>query len=83
LDEKPPVLTGISGTLEIKGEGNIQFQVMMDNGNAKELTTQAYWIPEMKYQLFSPQSFFEDNRGDNTADYKFMVGSKRVMLLQV
>ena len=27
---KPPVLTGVRGTLEIKGEGAIQFQVVMD-----------------------------------------------------
>jgi len=54
--------------------GAIQFQVIMDDGNVKEITTQAYWIPEMKCRLFSPQSFFEDNRGDSTEDYKFMVG---------
>ena len=48
LFEKPPVLTGISGSLEIKGEGDIQFQVVMDNGSAKEITAQAYWIPGMK-----------------------------------
>ena len=24
--------------------------------------------------IFSPQSFFEDNGGDSTEDYKFMVG---------
>jgi len=74
LYAKPPVLTGISGTLEIKGEGAIQFQVIMDDGNVKEITTQAYWIPERKCRLFSPQSFFEDNGGDSTEDYKFMVG---------
>jgi len=48
--------------------------VIMDDGNVKEITTQAYWIPEMKCRLFSPQSFFEDNGGDSTEDYKFMVG---------
>jgi len=74
LYAKPPVLTGVSGTLEIKGEGAIQFQVIMDDGNVKEITTQAYWIPEMKCHLFSPQSFFEENGEDSTEDYKFMVG---------
>ena len=49
LYAKPPILTGVSGTLEIKGEGAVQFQVIMDDGNVKEITTQAYWIPEMKY----------------------------------
>ena len=28
----------------------------------------------MKCRLFSHQSFFENNRGDSTEDYKFMVG---------
>jgi len=45
LFERPPVLTGISGSLEIKGQGDITFQVMMDGGSVKEITTQAYWIP--------------------------------------
>ena len=45
LYAKPSVLTGVSGTLEIKAEGAIQFQVIMDDGNMKEITTQAYWIP--------------------------------------
>jgi len=49
---KPPVLTGVSGTLEINGEGAIQFQAIMDDGTVKEITTQAYWIPEMKCRLF-------------------------------
>ena len=53
LYAKPLVLTGVSRTLEIKGEGAVQFQVIMDDGNVKEITTQAYWIPEMKCTLFS------------------------------
>ena len=36
LNAKPPVLTGVSRTLDIKGEGAIQFQVIMDDGNVKE-----------------------------------------------
>jgi len=74
LYAKPPVFTGVSRTLETKGEGAVQFQVLMDDGNVKEITTQAYWIPEMKCRVFSPQSFFVDNEGDSTVDYKFMVG---------
>jgi len=73
LFEKPPVLTGISGSLEIKGQGDIKFQVVMDSGTVKEITTQAYWIPEMKCRLFSPQSFFDDNEGHSTGDYRFVV----------
>jgi len=47
--EKSPVLTGISGSLEIKGEGDIQFQVVMDNGNMKAITTKAYWTPQKNH----------------------------------
>jgi len=36
LYEKPSVLTGISRTLVIKGEGDVQFQVVMDNLNECE-----------------------------------------------
>ena len=39
LFQKPPVLTGISGTLEINGQGDIKFQVVMDSGTVKEITT--------------------------------------------
>ena len=73
LFDKPPVLTGIAGVVEIKGEGEIKFQLIMDDGNVKEITTQAYWIPDMKCRLFSPQSFFEDSEQQSTSDYKFVV----------
>jgi len=46
----------------------------MDSGKSKEIITQAYWIPEMKCRLFSPQSFFEEDEGDGTKEYKFEVG---------
>jgi len=67
------LLTGISGTLEIKGLGDIKLQVVMDSGTVKEITTQVYWIPEMKFWLFSPQSFFDDNEGNHQGDYKVVV----------
>jgi len=67
------VLTGISGLLEIKGQGDIKFQVVMDSGTMKEITTQAYWIPEMKCRLFSPQSFFDDSKGNHQGGYRFVI----------
>ncbi len=57
LFERPPVLTGISGSLEIKGQGDITFQVLMDGGAVKEITTQAYWIPDMKWTWAAIGSF--------------------------
>jgi len=50
----------------------------MDDGNVKEIATPVYWIPEMKCRLFSLQSFFGENGGDNTEDYKFMVEESHV-----
>ncbi len=44
----------------------------------KEIATPVYWIPEMKCRLFSLQSFFGENGGDNTEDYKFMVEESHV-----
>jgi len=44
------VLTGISGTGDQDSQGDIKFQVVMDSGSVKEITTQACWIPDMKYQ---------------------------------
>lgn len=67
------MLTGISGTLEIKGQGDIKFQVVMDTGTVKESTNQAYWIPDMKCRLFSPQAFFDDNEGSHQGDYNFVI----------
>jgi len=73
LFDEPPLLTGISGLLAIKGQGDIKYQVVMDTGTVKEITTQCYWIPYMKCRLFSPQSFFQDIEGQSTGDYKFVV----------
>jgi len=54
LFDEPTVLPGISGSLAIKGHGNIKFQVVMDSEIVKEITAQAYKIPGVKYRLFSP-----------------------------
>jgi len=69
LFDRPPVLTGISGTVEIKGQGEIKVQVVMGSGAIKEIATQAYWIPEMKCRLFSPQSFFQDGERGSDRGY--------------
>jgi len=74
LFDRPPVLTGISGTVEIKGQGEIKVQVVMDSRAVKEIATQAYWIPDMKCRLFSPQSFFQDGERGSDRGYQFMVG---------
>jgi len=73
LFDRPPVLTGICGTVEIKDQGEIKVQVVMDSGAIKEIATQAYWIPEMKCRLFSPQSFFQDGKGGSNSGYQFVV----------
>jgi len=57
--EKSPI-QGIAGTLPIRGQGIISLQVIGTNGEVVDIETKAYYIPELKTKLFSPQAYFNE-----------------------
>jgi len=57
--EKPP-MQGIAGDIPIVGEGDIEFQVVLDDGEVHTVCTRGYLVPDLKCRLFSPQGFLSD-----------------------
>ena len=48
-------LKGIANGLEIKGEGIIEYNIVADDGTKIALRTKAYYVPDIKMRLVSPQ----------------------------
>jgi len=58
--EKPP-MQGISGDIPIMGKGDIEFQVVLNDGEVHTVCTRGYLVPDLKCRLFSPQGFLSDS----------------------
>jgi len=48
-------LKGIANGLAIKGEGIIEYNIIADDGTKIALRTKAYYVPDIKMRLVSPQ----------------------------
>lgn len=58
-DFKEPIrMDGIAGGLMIKQEGRVRYEVVDDSGGVQVIETTAYYIPELRCRLFSPQAYF-------------------------
>ena len=55
-------LSGLTGKASIGGQGTVSWIVRDDIGNRVELSTKAYYIPNAKVRLFSPQAYFRENK---------------------
>jgi len=62
--ERSPI-QGIAGSLPICGQGVISLQVISDSGEIVNIKTSAYYIPELKTKLFSPQAYFHERNDDS------------------
>jgi len=58
--EKPP-MQGIASDIPIVGEGDIEFQVVLNDGEVHTVCTRGYLVPDLKCQLFSPQGFLSNS----------------------
>jgi hypothetical protein len=52
-------LKGLSGTIEVIGEGTFNWLVRDMFGNKRKITTTVYYVPEASIHLFSPQTYFK------------------------
>jgi hypothetical protein len=59
----PMTLGGMANDLEIKGIGMVAWNFDATDGSDIQLFTQAYWVPNSKARLLSPQKFFNKKRG--------------------
>jgi hypothetical protein len=55
-------LKGISGRTEVIGEGTVNWMVRYMFGNEREIITTAYYVPEASICLYSPQTYFKENK---------------------
>jgi hypothetical protein len=55
-------LKGLSGTTEVIGERTVNWLVRDMFGNKMKIRTTAYYVPEASIRLFSPQTYFKENK---------------------
>jgi hypothetical protein len=60
---RPMTLGGMANDLESKGISIIAWTFDAEDGSEINLLTQAYWVPNSKARLLSPQKLFNTKRG--------------------
>jgi hypothetical protein len=60
-------LTGITQSAQVLGVGRVRWTIRDDNGRLRELETRAYYVPQARARLFSPQAYLKqrENQGAN------------------
>ena len=53
-------MTGISSQSQVAGVGQIKFTVKDDRGRTHDIITRAYYVPDAKVRLLSPQQYFRE-----------------------
>ena len=53
-------LQGITSRAPVKGSGIVSWSLLDDHGVSHDITTHAYFVPDAKVRLFSPQRFLRD-----------------------
>ncbi len=79
LYNSPRKLQGIAGNVDIQGQGDLELSVKMDDGSTKLLETSAFWIPDMKCRLFSPQAFLQ-SAGNEECKFEVTNSGARLVL---
>jgi len=51
-------MQGLAESLEVMGQGTVQWIVDLDDGKPITIETQAYYVPSMSLRLLSPQDYF-------------------------
>ena len=57
------VMNGLGAKVNITGEGTIVWKFRDDYGVTKRIKVKAYLVPASKVRLFSPQAYFQSERG--------------------
>lgn len=57
---RPLEMEGISGGLKVEWIGQARFEVQTTAGEIRVITTKAYYIPELRCRLFSPQAYLKE-----------------------
>jgi len=57
------VMKGLSDSVAIKGVGRVKWTIRDYHGTVGAIVTRAYLVPQASIRLFSPQTYFNENRG--------------------
>ena len=55
-------LQGISSALIAKGKGMVEYNFVGVDGKMVTIEASAYWVPDLQFQIFSPQSYLTYNK---------------------
>ena len=55
-------LRGLSNTTKVLGVGTVEWTIRDVFGAVRTLKTEAYYVPEANIRLFSPQTYFMNNK---------------------
>ena len=56
-------MLGLGATVQVKGEGMVKWEFRDDYGVKQVIEVKGYYIPTSKVRLFSPQSYFKQEKG--------------------
>ena len=59
-------MLGLGATVQVKGEGMVKWEFRDDYGVKQVIEVKGYYIPTSKVRLFSPQSYFKQEKGGAT-----------------
>ena len=55
-------LQGLKGSVNIVGEGTVEWKIRDVLGQTRTIRTKAFYVPTASVRLFSPQSYFKEHR---------------------
>ena len=77
-------LQGIGTGLIAQGKGIVEYNFVGKDGKNVTIEASAYRVPDLRFQIFSPQSYFKNNKNAefrmNQAGAYFIVNGERVEL---
>ena len=66
--DNPLFMQGVGNTIEIKGQGTIKWTVINNDGKEQVIRTQGFFVPNMKFRLFSPQAYM-NKKGSTCTEF--------------
>merc|ERR1712150_374067 len=64
-------LKGIGSGLTVPGKGTEKWKFKNENGELVEALVEAYYVPDLTFRLFSPQSYFEASGDDGESKINY------------
>ena len=76
----PVRMDGIAGGLTVTKSGTVRYEIIDDRGDVHPLEMQAYYLPQLKTRLLSPQAFLKSNESSLGSKACFSLYADRAVL---